>query len=251
VIRDSAVVVRADFDTRRADSVIAMALPVQKQKQVPVGSSGSSYANAANPVPAGDDWAMLSDGTIAVVRVGDYHIDFVRMDGTRVSAPKMSFDWKRITDGDKQRMIDSLKVKYDSAYARAEARLASEPSRGRPGGMSISSMGDGITVVTQGTDKPTILPFVALDPSEMPDYYPPIRTGTVRADQDGNVWILPTTSSLSGSGLVYDVVNGKGEIVERVKLPPNRRLLAVGKGGVVYMASVERGFRLERATIIR
>lgn len=117
--------------------------------------------------------------------------------------------------------------------------------------MSIMSSGDGLTIVRTGDGKPQILPFVAVDPSEMPDYYPPIRGGTIKADQDGNVWILPTTSTLAANGLVYDVVNGKGEIIERVKLPPDRRLVAVGKGGVVYMSNVSRGFRLERATIVR
>ena len=64
--------------------------------------------------------------------------------------------------------------------------------------------------------------------------------------------MLPATSVLADGGLVYDVINRKGEIIERVKLPPNRRLLAVGYRGVVYMAYTPKGLvRLERATIIR
>jgi hypothetical protein len=112
-------------------------------------------------------------------------------------------------------------------------------------------MGAGVTIISSAGAKPQLLPFVAVEPSEMPDYYPPIRAGTVKADQDGNLWILPTTSTLSANGLVYDVVNNKGVIIERVKLPPNRRLMAIGKGGVVYMGVTDHGFRLERATVIR
>ena len=87
----------------------------------------------------------------------------------------------------------------------------------------------------------------------MPDYYPPIRSGTVRSDPEGNVWILPTTSVLSDGGLIYDVVNRKGVVIERVKLPARRNLLAIGARGVVYMSYTPKGglIQLERAQVIR
>jgi hypothetical protein len=249
VVHDSAVVVRANFDTRSVDSAATVGQPVSKRVMVPMGSAGGMGTIAVNPLPSSDDWAMLSDGTIAVVRVGDYHVDFYGMDGTRNSAPKMAFDWKRVTDEDKQRMLDSAKQRYEDRRADAEKQMAKMAPL--TGGVSMYSMGDGITIVSAAGGKPQLLPFVAVEPSDLPDYYPPIRSGTVRADQDGNLWILPTTSTLSANGLVYDVVNNKGVIIERVKLPPNRRLMAVGKGGVVYMGVSDHGFRLERATIVR
>ena len=52
--------------------------------------------------PTPDDWAILSDGSLAIVRPNDYHIDWVYPDGRRVSTPKMPFDWRRLTDADKQ-----------------------------------------------------------------------------------------------------------------------------------------------------
>lgn len=70
-------------------------------------------------------------------------------------------------------------------------------------------------------------PDMSLEAAEWPDYYPPIRMGTVKSDADGNVWLLPTTSVLSDGGLVYDVVNRTGETIERVKFPPGRKLIAV------------------------
>ena len=35
-----------------------------------------------NPMPIVDDWAVLSDGSIAIVRGQDYHVDFLNADGT-------------------------------------------------------------------------------------------------------------------------------------------------------------------------
>ena len=92
-----------------------------------------------------------------------------------------------------------------------------------------------------------------VDPSELPDYYPPLlQSGEMRADVDGNVWILPSTSSQAGRGLLYDVVNRRGEIVERVRLPEGRALEGFGANGAVYLTSHEaEGTHLERARVIR
>ena len=100
---------------------------------------------------------------------------------------------------------------------------------------------------------------MTVSPDDIPDYYPPLRQGEVRADADGNVWILPSTSLLStadNAGLVYDVVNRKGEIIQRVRLPEGRRLMGFGRGGIVYllyqrMSSNHRATLLERAKIIQ
>jgi hypothetical protein len=34
---------------------------------------------------------------------------------------------------------------------------------------------------------------------------------------------------------VYDVINGKGEVTERVLVPEGRQVLGFGPGGVVYL----------------
>ena len=95
-------------------------------------------------------------------------------------------------------------------------------------------------------------PTLLLKADEWPDYYPPIRIGTVKSDPDVHVWLLPTTSVLADGGLIYDVVNRQGEIIERVKFPPGRKLIAVGHDGVVYMSYTPKGLvRLERARVNR
>lgn len=104
-----------------------------------------------------------------------------------------------------------------------------------------------------------MVPFKAVQPEDLPDFYPPIRPGQVMADPEGNVWILPTTSKLStpgNPGLVFDVVNRAGEIIERVRLPADRTLAALGPGGVVYMRHAvytpgHRVQQVERAKVIR
>ena len=71
-------------------------------------------------------------------------------------------------------------------------------------------------------------------------------------DLDGNLWILPTTSAQSQNAqVVYDVVNGKGELFQRVRMPSGRSVAGFGKGGIVYLVSGDRtnGFFLERTRL--
>jgi hypothetical protein len=66
------------------------------------------------------------------------------------------------------------------------------------------------------------------------------------------VWILPSTSAAAGHGLVYDVVNHRGELVERVRLQQGRILEGFGANGAVYLTSyAPGGAHLERARLHR
>jgi hypothetical protein len=79
-----------------------------------------------------------------------------------------------------------------------------------------------------------------IDPApvaQIPDYEPPFVPGTARADRQGNVWILPRISVSMSAGLLYDVVNRDGQIVERVRLPAGRTLAGFGAGGVAYLTT--------------
>src|SRR5205807_944808 len=102
---------------------------------------------AFNPLPAADDWAVLSDGTVAVVRSHDYHVDWVHPDGTIISTPKMSFDWRGISLEQKEHIRDSVKAFYDAEIAK---RPPPPPGQALP-------------------------PFTIVDAADLPDFYPPIR----------------------------------------------------------------------------
>ena len=77
-------------------------------------------------------------------------------------------------------------------------------------------------------------PLTMISPSELPDYKPAFVPGSTRVDLDGNLWIR--TSQNVDARPVYDIVNRKGELIDRVQLPGNRVLAGFGEGGVVYLA---------------
>lgn len=219
---DSAPIVRADFESRRVDTIGVIKIPVmaRPEQREFIPSQPGTIRAIVNPMATGDEWGVLSDGTLAMVRTSDYHVDWVDPDGTRRSSPRMRFDWRRVTDDDKQHKVDSLKRMIDSAMASARTQAQGQ-GRGGAG---------------------PVMPEIRFVPfSEMPDYHPPIRPGSVMADRDGNLWIVPTTSSDAQGGLLYDVVRRTGEAAARVQLPAGRVVAGFGPGGVVYLLQVAGG----------
>ena len=88
--------------------------------------------------------------------------------------------------------------------------------------------------------------------SEFPQFWPPIQPGSVLADLDGHIWILPTTSTNAANGFTYDVVNRKGEVIERVQLPKDHVLVGFGPHNVVYLTKADgKATYLERALLTR
>lgn len=241
--RDTINIVRADFNLRTVDSIASFTVARSPEPIMSTDANGKRSATIIiNPLPqAPDEFAVMTDGTIAVIRSHDYHVDFVFPDGRKLSSEKLPFDWRRVSDEEKQARTDSLKRVVDSITAM-----------GRPYGMMYSNR-YGPSREYLGVD--TIVPSVAFVPiAQVADYLPPIRSGAIKPDADGNVWILPTTSSSANGGLLYDVVNKKGELAERVQIPPDCVVSGFGKGGVVFLSryvKADKYWILERTRVLR
>lgn len=227
---DSAPVLRMDFDKRTVDTIALLKAPMSKMVIVATQNMMTMY-DVINPLPLGDEWAMLPDGTVAIVRGQDYHIDWLAPDGKLSSSPKMPFDWRRLPIEEKEALIDSVK----KANAEREAKLPPPPPP------------------VPGQPVMPRRPFMTLEPKELPDFYPAVRQGQVRADAEGNIWILPSTSAAAKDGLLYDVVDRNGRIVERVQLPKGRTLVGFGAHGTIYLQNVKGpgSATLERADVMR
>ncbi len=256
---DTASVVRIDLATRKLDTVAFVKIPKFNMQMTTNDKGEISITREINPLPTVDEWAMLPDGSIAVVRGRDYHVDFIRPDGTRSSSPKIPFDWQRMTDEDKVAFIDSVKaararlLAADSAAASgAESVRLQQGQRAEgtaPGGgagrgdaaaaaagttvMSMRVGGPGGTVTT--SSGPGNVEFVS--PDELPDYRPPFFAGALRVDGEGNLWIRTTAMPTEQGASVYDVVNTKGELVDRVQVPAGRTITGFGTDGAVYLTS--------------
>lgn len=259
----TAPIMRANFDARTTDTIGAVKQVTAVRSMTVIDPPSTPVSTMfMHPLETIDDWAVLADGTIALVRGSDYHVDFMRPDGKKESGPKLAFDWKTISDTEKQRILDSTRTVIDSMVARVNAQSGVSAAN-----TALAMLVEGMIINTGGTPPtPPPPPARAASPgerstpplrvemvpaSEMPDYYPPIRQGAVLADRDGGLWILPNTSAQSKAGeLVYDVVDGKGALTERVRLPLGRSVVGFGRGGVVYLMSKDaEGWHLESARV--
>lgn len=235
---------RADLDTRRVDTVTMV-----KQGGITalMGRVGDGPVRITSmPVEIIDVFGVLSDGTVGVVRGQDYHVDWFLPDGTTRSTAKLPFDWKRLTDEEKQRMVDSARAVTATRTMRVQDPNP-DAAGGGGGGGGRSSVPAGQR--PPGRDVP--MEYVAPALSQFPDFYPSVRMSAAIADLDGNLWILPNSSARSRNGeLVYDVVNPKGDF-HRVRIPVGRSIAGFGKGGVVFLQSGDRatGFHLERTRL--
>jgi hypothetical protein len=239
---DSVAIIRVNLTTRSVDTAtfIKVAVPQIRISRQPDGFF--SFSETVNPLPVSDDWTVLADGTIAVVRGRDYHVDWFDASGGRTSSAKIPFTWERLSDSQKVVFIDSVKAvrarlieaerqaQPTAPAARASAGMGAPPTRG---GMPA---------------RPPLEPPPArfVTPGELPDYKPPFLAGSTRADPDGNLWIR-----IQG-GDVYDVVSRGGRLVDRVRVPNGRVVLGFGSDGTVYLGSRSNapgGAKLERVRV--
>ena len=259
---DTAPIVRVDLVTRATDTVAYLKVPRPKvDMQRDEGTGRFTINMIMNPLPTVDELAITSEGKVAILRGRDYHVDWVTPDGKLESSTKMPHNWQRLSEEEKVTFLDSLK-------AARERLLASQPQPAAPapGGSTTTTTGpDG-----QTRQQTTVMiggggPAAAMGggpmgmnsrnvqwvpANELPDYKPPFFNGNVRADGDGNVWVLTIPTRGIAGGPVYDVINNKGELVDRVQVPANRTIVGFGAGGVVYLAARDGSkTTLEKASV--
>ncbi|HEX6558796.1 MAG TPA: hypothetical protein VF021_05020 [Longimicrobiales bacterium] len=321
---DSAFVVAANLDTRKLDTLGVIRTPRNELRVRVNADRGFSIAPVVNPLPSTDEWAVLPDGTVAFVRGRDYRIEYLHPDGTVTSSAKLPFDWQRLTDEDKQQLVDSVKAAQQKVAANefitSMIRWVNQYGRGYPKGFTVPegyvlgpglpkdySLPPGVTfppnyiyacapgvdpfaggaapgpvVMSQRIEggaggvnmsgsvrtearpgqmvmggpggSPACLPapvmfssggtpppptpraIQVIEPAALPDYRPPFPAGSVRADQEGNLWIRTNPMKPTPDGAVFDVVSASGDLVDRIQLPLGYAIVGFGKGKVVYLS---------------
>ena len=253
VLPDSEAIVRFDLASRKLDT--AGYFKVYRPKMnVERDSTGIRVTSYINPLPVVDEWAVMADGSVAIVRGREYRVDFISADGTTTRGDKLPYDWQRLSDDDKAAFIDSTKA------AMTRARAAGGAGPGGNAGFAMGGGGAQQMVIRMdgpgaggpppgagGAPPPQIViggpgagaqlpPLTFVSPSELPDYKPVFGPNSVRADADGRLWIrtIPTTPT---AGVVYEVIDRAGKLVDRVLVPSGSVVVGFGSGGVVYLGA--------------
>ena len=255
---DSGWIVRVDLGTHRLDTVSAFRIP-RVSRVVTTDAAGliTAFKMIPDAVPIVDDWVVRQDGTIAIVRGRDFHIDWISPDGRVTSTAKIPFDWHRLSDDEKRARIDSalapIRRNLDMILQRRAdilaGRVTGGTTRGGTSGRGGSNAGGGAPPPRR-TGPTEMIPIIPTAPElgELSDYAPAFALSSTQADADDNLWIR-TTATAAGQP-IYDIVNAKGELVDRVQLPPFRAIAGFGPG-VVYLGVVDPSgtIHLERARV--
>lgn len=263
---DSAFVVRFDFGSRTLDTAAAIKIPRTRTTMNRDDRGQMRTSMVAFPPATVDDWAVTADGRVAVVRGRDYHVDYLDAEGAWSSSPKMPYAWQRLDDAAKTALIDSTAAMMQTVMDSMSARMARGDGPGggtttQTRGGAAPATGGGMVMVFAGpggdgpggggpprTMQMTAPTVLKAEVGDVPDYRPAFGQASVRADREGNLWIRTTT--LVDGRPVYDIVNSRGELTDRVQLPAFRTIAGFGNGVVFLGVRDENGvMHLERARI--
>jgi hypothetical protein len=276
--RDTGVIVRGNFQTRAVR-------PIARVFQQPTGifstertPDGRMVARTVmNVLPIYDEFVVLSDGVLAVLRASDYHFDFVHPDGQTESAPKIPFTFTNLSIADRESLIDSARAALAKAEAsgastieREGAAVATGVAMARATGLNNSSGGFNVNVqstgdvaagvVTANTPQgargavPFALPTTGIEyvpAAELPSVRPAFAGRALTVDRSDNIWVRTSARDASMQGAItYDVVNRYGTLVQRVKIPAGRTLVGFGRENELFLTFEDgKMFGLERVKV--
>ncbi len=227
---DSAPIVGLNLITGKMDTIARFRIPKEVVTITEEPNGVFKTTVKTDPLPIVDDWAVLPNGSLALIRGRDFHIDWIDQNGRRSSGGKIPFQWRSLTENAKVALMDSVRFATDTAIAAQEIRLAER---------------------FKGTDNEPPEPIEPdyVSPSELPDRLPAFEPNSTIADPEGVLWIR-TTQRLHGQP-VYFRVNRKGTVLDRIQIPSGRTIAGFGRNHTIYLAYVDPGggVRLERAQL--
>ena len=210
---DSAPILRWDRARDRIDTLGRIKIP-----SIQAATSGSANARSVvmrmQPFSLQDDWTVGPGGQVAVVRVGDYHVEWWKPAGQKTSGPAVMYQKVAVSQGDKDQFTKA------SGNTRGGFRMTVEGGGGAPG--------------RPGGAPP---PAPKLGEPDWPAVKPPFRDGTSEVAPDGTLWVQRYVAA--GAPLVYDVFDASGRLARQVVFPKGSRLVGFGTRGMYVATTTE------------
>ncbi len=214
-LRDSAAIVRWDPATDAVDT-IALVKEGDRKLQTSGGANNRNINISAIPLSPRDGWAVAADGRVALVRSGDYSVQWMDPNGTVTAGASNTYDPVRIGQPEKDDWVDqlgrnglSIEVMMNNGQTQASF------SRGGP------SRGGG----SRSTDN-----------YEWPEYMPAFDAPRIRVDPNGMLWVR--RYGKKDAEVIFDLFDDNGALLKQVVLPPGREIVGFGHG-VVYTTAAD------------
>jgi hypothetical protein len=206
---DSAPILRYTIATNRVDTVAYMNLTKNGVSERATSSGGemrvSIRLSSSVPFAAADDWAVLADGRVVIVRVADYHVEIVHPDGRRMIGPVVRYSPVKITDPEKN--------EWRANQAPGQTTAVSEGLAGRPAAPP------------------------APERHEWPAVKPPFLGSATWPGPNGETWVMRTRAARDRVPTM-DVFDSQAKLVARVVLPAGSSVVGFG-AQVVYLVRTD------------
>jgi len=255
-VEDSAAVVRVGIGSWSVDTIGFVRAPAWRMAFS--GDSTGTYvlAPVIDPVPLVDEWVVLPDGSLAVVRSEGDRIDWFDAEGRQLASSAVDFVRRPWGHAEKVALVDSVRAEL------ARVRLASgnasivygppeefvDKSKLRRLSVFRAHAINNAAAAAAYAGRLSAPALHVLGPEDLPDTLPPFAPGDVRADRAGNLWIR--TRATEDGRAIYDVLNRRGQRIARIAAPARRTIIGFGAEGSVFMAEdTGGGIRLERAFV--
>jgi hypothetical protein len=209
-VPDSAAVVRWNPADDTVDTVAVVKVEKRKLERV-----GDGMRLAPTPMSPQDGWAIGQDGSIALVRSGEYRVEWIRSNGSVVRGPANPFEPVKIGNAEKEAWVDTrsrdgLSVAIDIAGGGARQASFSR------GGASGARFG--------------------IDDYTWPEYMQAFDAGGVYITPSGMLWV--ERAAREGASVTFDVFDTDGRLTRRVMLPTGREIAGFG-AGVLYTVTAD------------
>ena len=214
---DSVHVARLDLRTGKVDSLARARRPHEPRVKY-----GLPYVGFAPQ----DIWQATPEGRIAIVRGGNYHVEWLEPGGRVTRGPAVPFTVTPVTEQDR---IDYMRTFLENSGMGGRGNGSTNPT-------GISPVPDEMLAPDRVKQMAARNPFA--------ETKPPFTELTPRVDPDNCLWV--ERSQPLGRPRTFDVFDATGRVTLRVTLPAGRRLLAIGHQGIYLVAATEDGLeRLE------
>ncbi|MEQ8329787.1 MAG: hypothetical protein RH859_04910 [Longimicrobiales bacterium] len=209
---DSAPVLRLapDGETRPVATVKTPDVTVTRS-----GSAGNeSVSMGIVPLSAEDPWGVAPDGSLVLVRSGDYHVEWIAPDGRVTRGAPIPWSPVRIGQAEKDEWV------AESGRSGGGIGIEMSVENGQAS-MSFSRGGGG------GGQRTT-------DQYTWPDAKPPVYGGRIPVDPRGRAWVRRHVDA--GDPSTYDLFDRQGARVATVLLEHGKRVVGFGEGAVYVVA---------------
>jgi hypothetical protein len=216
VFGDSTPIVRRDLNGGRLDTIAYVHTGAVSPKMSGSPSSGLKISGTMPAFPTVDDWGVLPDGRIVIVRGKDYHVDLATTATNVVSTPAIVFERLKVTEVDKEKLREATRKSRELANKAIADAMSSVPK----------------------SQAPVKMPTMTIEePSAWPAEKPAFGQGAVTIAPNGRVWVRRHRAAEDSLPL-YDVLDLKGRVESRVAFPFKGRVVGFGRGWM-YVARID------------